>query len=78
MAYNKIEIKEERYNQTYYIPDDKGKEKSFTPEVIYRDGKFSHFTLHKENEFKTKYTLQLDQEDEVIFNVLKDFFKSID
>lgn len=76
----KLEIKEERVSKSYMVKTEVNKQdvdKPFTPEIVYRDGKFSHFNLHIESGFKTKYDLKLDAEDEDIFNILKDFFKSI-
>lgn len=69
----KKEIKEERISKSYVING-----KPFTPEITYRDEKFHHFTLHTETNIKVKYDFKLEVEDEEIFNVLKNFFKSIE
>ena len=73
MDLNKKIIQEERVFKEYNVDG-----KAFTPEIIYRDGEFHHFTLHIQNGFKIKYDLELDKEDKNVFDILKDFFKKLD
>lgn len=69
----KKEIQETQISKTYTIGN-----LNFTPLVVYRNNKFHRFISRMEMGHKVKYNLELSEEDEQIFNALKDFFKSID